>query len=140
MTDAQFDGACVIIVGINKNGIPILASQQQIKAKVRTVTVIETPKLRKRKVRLSTRPLELKRRRAFPGSDGDPCVYCGKPAENIDHIVPRSKGGSTNLIYNLAPTCRSCNQRKSDKSILMHLSSIVGCPELQSPHAHFCEG
>ncbi|HRW94176.1 MAG TPA: HNH endonuclease, partial [Thermotogota bacterium] len=44
---------------------------------------------------------------------GRKCAYCG--AENvpleIEHIVPRSKGGS-NRLDNLTIACRSCNQEK----------------------------
>ena len=32
-------------------------------------------------------------RRAIFARDGHRCQYCGAQAENIDHIVPRSKGG-----------------------------------------------
>jgi 5-methylcytosine-specific restriction endonuclease McrA len=46
---------------------------------------------------------------------GRKCAYCG--AENvpfeIDHIHPRSKGGS-NRVSNLALACHSCNQRKGN--------------------------
>ena len=44
------------------------------------------------------------------------CVYCGAKAEEIDHIVPKSKGG-TNSIYNLVASCRACNQMKSNLSL-----------------------
>jgi len=44
------------------------------------------------------------------------CSYCGAKATEIDHIVPRAKGGS-NSIYNLTPTCRPCNQKKSNSSL-----------------------
>lgn len=47
----------------------------------------------------------------------DPCVYCGEPSEHIDHIVPFADGGPTDWS-NLAPTCASCNLRKSRKSLL----------------------
>ena len=30
------------------------------------------------------------------------CIYCGKPSESIDHILPRSKGG-LNLTENCVP-------------------------------------
>lgn len=41
----------------------------------------------------------------------DPCVYCGGKAEEIDHIVPRSRGG-TDETSNLAPACKRCNRSK----------------------------
>ena len=41
------------------------------------------------------------------------CSYCGEKAEEIDHIIPRAKGGS-NSTYNLTPACRSCNEKKSN--------------------------
>jgi hypothetical protein len=46
------------------------------------------------------------------------CAYCG--AENvqleIDHIHPRSKGGS-NRVSNLTLACRPCNQRKNNRDV-----------------------
>lgn len=33
------------------------------------------------------------------------CAYCGKPAEDLHHIIPKSQGGSSNEI-NLIPLCR----------------------------------
>ena len=44
------------------------------------------------------------------------CSYCGAEAEEIDHIVPRSKGG-TNSTFNLTPACKSCNKLKSKLSL-----------------------
>jgi 5-methylcytosine-specific restriction endonuclease McrA len=46
------------------------------------------------------------------------CAYCGEegiPLE-IDHIIPRSKGGS-NRTSNLTLACRICNEKKSNHSI-----------------------
>ena len=51
----------------------------------------------------------------FSRSNGK-CVYCGAKATEIDHIIPRAKGGS-NSIYNLVASCRSCNQKKSNSSL-----------------------
>jgi hypothetical protein len=50
---------------------------------------------------------------ALAKNDGN-CVYCGKPADSVDHIMPRSRGGS-DTIDNLAPACMDCNRRKKDK-------------------------
>ena len=44
------------------------------------------------------------------------CVYCGAKAEEIDHIIARSNGG-TNSTYNLVASCRSCNEKKSNLSL-----------------------
>ena len=41
------------------------------------------------------------------------CIYCGKTSESIDHITPRSMGGS-NSTENCVPACLSCNGDKSD--------------------------
>ena len=53
---------------------------------------------------------------------GHRCAYCGKAAWEsqarfeIDHVVPRSKGGPTN-VGNLVWACRGCNQAKADKDV-----------------------
>lgn len=39
------------------------------------------------------------------------CVYCGGPAEQMDHVTPKSRGGRTTLA-NLVPACRQCNMGK----------------------------
>ena len=44
------------------------------------------------------------------------CVYCGAPAQEIDHVIPRSSGG-TNSTYNLVASCRNCNQMKSNLTL-----------------------
>ena len=44
------------------------------------------------------------------------CAYCGAKAEEIDHAVARSNGG-TNSSYNLVASCRSCNERKSNLTL-----------------------
>ena len=51
----------------------------------------------------------------FSRSDGK-CVYCGAKADEIDHVVPRSNGG-TNSTYNLVASCRSCNEKKSNLTL-----------------------
>ena len=50
------------------------------------------------------------------------CAYCGKAAWEsrthfeLDHVVPRSKGGPTN-VGNLVWACRPCNQAKADNDL-----------------------
>ena len=52
-------------------------------------------------------------RRAVFARDGHRCQYCDSPAENIDHVIPRSKGG-THSWENVVAACRPCNARKMD--------------------------
>ncbi|MBU2758646.1 RNA-guided endonuclease IscB [Acidithiobacillus sulfurivorans] len=54
---------------------------------------------------------------------GRKCAYCGvenTPLE-IDHIHPRSKGGS-NRVSNLTLACHHCNQRKGNKPLEQFLA------------------
>lgn len=78
--------------------------------------------------RLTQRATEQRRRAR--GSDfdkdyaailiGDPCAYCGGPADSIDHLEPVSKGGPGGWP-NLTAACRSCNASKGNRSLLDHL-------------------
>ena len=45
------------------------------------------------------------------------CWYCGKEdPSTIEHVTPKSKGGSDNLD-NLVLACKKCNSSKKDKSV-----------------------
>ena len=41
------------------------------------------------------------------------CIYCGKPSESIDHLLPQSRGGLS-VTENCVPACLACNGHKSD--------------------------
>ena len=43
------------------------------------------------------------------------CQYCGRSAENVDHVVPRSRGG-THEWENVVAACRRCNSLKKDRT------------------------
>jgi 5-methylcytosine-specific restriction endonuclease McrA len=55
-------------------------------------------------------------RRAVFTRDGSTCVYCGSSATSIDHVVPRSRGG-THTWDNVVAACRRCNHTKADRSL-----------------------
>ena len=55
-------------------------------------------------------------RRAVFARDGGRCQYCGATAENIDHVIPRSRGGE-HVWENVVAACRPCNSRKEDRSV-----------------------
>ena len=53
-------------------------------------------------------------RRGVLVRDGGACQYCAAPAESIDHVTPRSRGG-THTWDNVVAACRRCNARKRDR-------------------------
>lgn len=69
-------------------------------------------------------PLPVRRalnRRAVFLRDDDTCQYCGAPAESIDHVVPRSRGGQ-HTWENVVAACLRCNTQKRDR--LLHETSM----------------
>jgi 5-methylcytosine-specific restriction endonuclease McrA len=56
-------------------------------------------------------------RRAVFIRDNYECQYCGSPAENVDHVIPRSRGGEHSW-ENVVASCRPCNARKENRSPL----------------------
>jgi len=40
------------------------------------------------------------------------CVRCGKPTTDVDHVIPRSRGGSDD-DRNLQPLCSRCHKQKT---------------------------
>ncbi len=58
-------------------------------------------------------PVPLTRRTVFV-RDGHTCQYCGARAESIDHVIPRSRGG-THTWDNVVAACRRCNSRKENR-------------------------
>ena len=45
------------------------------------------------------------------------CVYCGQKGEQIDHVIPLSRGGS-HSIGNLVSSCAKCNLTKNNKRVI----------------------
>lgn len=54
-------------------------------------------------------------RRAVFARDSHRCQYCGIAAENLDHVLPRSRGGD-HTWENVVAACRPCNTRKGDRT------------------------
>jgi hypothetical protein len=46
---------------------------------------------------------------------GTECVYCGRPADTYDHVLPISRGG-TSEVANVVPACRRCNSAKGART------------------------
>jgi 5-methylcytosine-specific restriction endonuclease McrA len=71
---------------------------------------------------LLTRYVHLPRGRSVPVTrrgvlrrDKHRCMYCGKSASTIDHVQPKSRGGSDSW-ENLVACCLRCNNMKSDRT------------------------
>lgn len=50
----------------------------------------------------------------------DPCVYCGRPSEGLDHIKASTKGGSDHW-ENRAPACARCDNAKGNAPLLVFM-------------------
>jgi 5-methylcytosine-specific restriction endonuclease McrA len=55
-------------------------------------------------------------RRAVFARDHWTCQYCGNPAENVDHVIPKSAGGE-HVWENVVAACRRCNQHKENRTV-----------------------
>jgi hypothetical protein len=53
--------------------------------------------------------------RAVLHRDSHICQYCGKKANTVDHVLPKSRGGLTSW-KNLVSACLSCNQSKGNRT------------------------
>jgi len=60
------------------------------------------------------RRIPVNRRTVFQ-RDGHRCQYCGRQAENLDHVVPRSQGGEHSWT-NVVAACRRCNTKKGGRT------------------------
>jgi 5-methylcytosine-specific restriction endonuclease McrA len=78
-----------------------------------TVTAPSVMRL-SRYVRVPYRPSVPMTRAGVLRRDCRVCAYCGKRADTIDHVLPRSRGGM-HTWENCVAACRACNSRKADR-------------------------
>ena len=57
-------------------------------------------------------PWQVIRAKVF-ATKGSQCHYCGADASQVDHVLPRSRGG-LDVLDNLVPACALCNHAKGD--------------------------
>lgn len=72
---------------------------------IRLNYVVRRPRLRRTSVS----------RRALFARDDHRCQYCSGPADSIDHVMPRSRGGRHDW-ENVVAACKPCNLRKRDRT------------------------
>jgi len=68
-------------------------------------------------------------RRAVLRRDGGRCAYCSEPADTVDHVIPRSRGGRHEW-GNVVASCQADNLMKGD-----HLLDELGWALPFQPHA-----
>lgn len=119
LLNATYEPICV--VPVRRAVVLVLAAKAEIVAEadssfrsartslqrptvIRLLSYVKIPYIRRR-------PLNL---RALKARDNGLCGYCGKTGESIDHIQPRSRGG-THTWENVVLACKRCNGAKADK-------------------------
>lgn len=71
-------------------------------------------------------------RRAVFARDDWTCQYCGSRSDlTVDHVIPRSKGGS-NEWENIVACCAPCNRRKADR--MPHQARMFPKRSPRAPH------
>ena len=96
--------------------VEVLAASHQTFASERLVVPIpEVVRLRYFVKVPYQRAAPLNRKAVFARDEGR-CQYCTKPAESIDHVVPRSRGGPHEWT-NVVACCRRCNTLKGDRPL-----------------------
>lgn len=120
----------VLVLNASYEPLQRVSLRHAIKMLVREVAVIEEadddsfgPFPRPRVLRLVRyvvakwlhRPGRLCTKSAIKARDQQRCGYCGGRAETVDHIVPRSRGG-TLTWENAVAACLRCNHRKADRT------------------------
>ena len=74
-------------------------------------------------------------RAALMRRDNYKCAYCGRKAETIDHVIPRSRGGQ-HAWENCVASCTICNHRKADR-FLEELGWTLAVPPAVPRGAHW---
>jgi len=72
-------------------------------------------------------------RRAVFARDHHRCQYCAGAAENLDHVLPRSRGGD-HAWENVVAACRSCNARKGNRTPAEAGMSLACTPQVPRQH------
>ena len=74
-------------------------------------------------------------RAALMRRDNYRCAYCGRRAETIDHVTPRSRGGQ-HVWENCVASCTVCNHQKADR-LLEELGWTLAVPPVVPRGAHW---
>lgn len=116
-----------VVLVLNEKAIVMEANEQHWRSARRSVPVPSVVRLRNF-VKVPYRRLAPLTRNAVFARDGHRCQYCAAPAESLDHVVPRSRGGQHSWD-NVVACCRRCNIRKGDRLLTEAGLSLLRRPE-----------
>lgn len=103
-----------VVLVLKEKAEVVLSNGAMFRSEHITIDAPSVVRLR-RFVRLPYRPHAPLTRRAVFVRDAWSCQYCGQSAENLDHVVPRSRGG-LHVWENVVAACRRCNAKKMDRT------------------------
>ena len=122
-----------IVLMLNQKASLVVSKDELWSSESEVVEVPSVVRL-KRYVRVPYRRAVPVTRRAVFGRDGHRCQYCGEPAESLDHVMPRSRGGD-HTWENVVACCRPCNIRKGDRLPAEAGFTLAGKPGPPLRHA-----
>jgi len=134
--NATYEPLCVVpvrravVLVLSAKAVAVEAGEGALHSATRTVVIPAVVRLT-RFVRVPYRAQVPLTRKAVFARDGGHCVYCGAAATSIDHVVPRSRGG-THTWDNVVAACGRCNHAKGDRSVAelgWGLGAIPGVPK-----------
>jgi 5-methylcytosine-specific restriction endonuclease McrA len=137
LLNATFEPLCVVsarravVLVLKEKAEVVHRNGAEFRSERRSVPVPTVLRLT-RYVRVPYRSSVPLSRRAVFARDQHRCQYCDSPAENLDHIVPRSRGG-LHTWDNVVACCRRCNARKEDR--LLEETDLVLRRHPSVPHA-----
>ncbi len=119
--NATYEPLCVVpgrravVLVLADKAVEVAASGEVLHSAQREVHVPSVVRLT-RFVRVPYRATVPLTRKAVFARDGGRCVYCGAAATSLDHVVPKSRGG-THTWDNVVSACGRCNHVKADRAV-----------------------
>jgi 5-methylcytosine-specific restriction endonuclease McrA len=117
-----------VVLLVNRKADLVHAGDEIWSSERREIQVPTVIRLR-RYVRVPFRRRIPLNRKAVFARDRHRCQYCGGSAENLDHVLPRSRGGD-HTWENVVAACRRCNTRKGNRT-----PDEAGMPLRETPRA-----
>ena len=122
-----------VVLVLREKADLVAAQDQPWRSEKRSVPVPSVIRLR-HFVRVPyARRVPLNRRAVFL-RDEALCQYCGRHAENLDHVLPRSQGGQ-HTWENVVAACRRCNTRKGGRTPLEAGMQLIRVPVVPRRHS-----